>query len=87
MILEHSQLSFERLRFEKQPTAVSQEVLDKGILTRAADVFSFALIIWSLVAGEVRASSQRDFSSEQSCHALRAAMLCSAQMQMSKGQY
>ncbi|KAK9826363.1 hypothetical protein WJX81_002338 [Elliptochloris bilobata] len=28
------------------------EVLDKGILTRAADLYSFALIIWSLVAGE-----------------------------------
>ena len=29
------------------------EVLDKGLLTRAADVFSFGLMMWSLVAGEV----------------------------------
>lgn len=29
------------------------EVLDKGLLTRSADVFSFGLMMWSLVAGEV----------------------------------
>lgn len=32
----------------------AQEVLERGQLTRAADLYSFALVIWSLVAGQVR---------------------------------
>ena len=53
---------------EQQLVAASQEVLDKGILTRAADVYSFALIIWSLVAGEVRGFFGEGGFGEVSCY-------------------
>ncbi len=34
--------------------AGEQEVLEKGLLSKKADLYSFALIMWSLVAGKVR---------------------------------